>query len=114
MKLHLGEKEYDLLNRMKNIRQIEKNLQHGIGFISRKIIQQDLAQEDIAKLFSAGLIGQNEFKEPDEVLELMYKTKEATPIYWANMAVLYMDELFQTPEELDKKKEAQKPKQKKS
>lgn len=90
---------------MKNMKAIEDNLNHGLAFISRRIVINDLKQSDLAQVFSAGLLGTQDFLEADEVERLMYETEDVTPIYYANIAVDYMDYLFTAPEAFKKKAE---------
>lgn len=103
MKIKLGTKERQLNCSMKNIKAIEDNLNHGVIYISRKVLVMDLKQSDYAKIFSAGLLGSQDFLEADEVEKLMYSTEGVTPLYYANIAVDYMEKLFTIPDELKKK-----------
>lgn len=110
VKVKLGEREYTLKRAMKNMKAIEDNLNHGLVYISRQVLTMDLKQSELAQMFSAGLLGSNDFLEANEVEKLMYETEGVTPMYYTNIAVDYMDMLFTAPEQFKKKavKEASK------
>lgn len=109
MKIKLGKKELSLQRAMKNMEAIENNLDHGLGYISRKIVINDLKQSELAQIFSAGLLGTPDFLEAGAIEKLMYETEGVTPLYYANIAVDYMDFLFTAPESFKKKAAAKEP-----
>jgi uncharacterized protein YqgQ len=103
VKIKLGEREYTLKRAMKNMKAIEDNLNHGLVYISRQVLMMNLKQSELAQLFSAGLMGSADFLEAEQVEKLMYETEGVTPMYYANIAVEYLEQVFTAPESFKKK-----------